>query len=277
MENVPMIYKSVIDVMKKINAIGKDSYNKTQNFKYRGIDDVMNELHGALSECGVFVVPEVLEENRSTGKSKSGGELYYTRLKIRFTFYAADGSSVNAVVIGEAMDSGDKASNKALSIGLKYAMLQVFCIPTEDEKDPDAQSPQPSAGSMRAEKKPAPKFDFEPKGGETTAEEKKELGTLLSSKYADKKPVFSKDEIKAFSDMRRDYTAAEVIAKIKEQLQARTNPTATMKKASDLPQPVEDVKKAFDGEVVEAPSFDNMAPAEQKAEPAAENSGFEIY
>ena len=277
MENVPMIYKSIIDVMKKINAIGKDRRNSQQNFAYRGIDDVMNELHGALAECGVFVVPEVLEENRSTGKSKSGGELYYTRLKIKFTFYAADGSYVNSVVIGEAMDSGDKASNKALSVGLKYAMLQVFCIPTEDEKDPDAQSPQPSAGSMRAEKKPAPKFDFEPKGGETTAEEKKELGTLLSSKYADKKPVFSKDEIKAFSDMRRDYTAAEVIAKIKEQLQARTNPTATMKKASDLPQPVEDVKKAFDGEVVEAPSFDNMAPAEQKAEPAAENSGFEIY
>ena len=128
MENVPMIYKSIIDVMKKINAIGKDSYNKTQNFKYRGIDDVMNELHGALSECGVFVVPEVLEENRSTGKSKSGGELYYTRLKIRFIFYAADGSHICAVVIGEAMDSGDKASNKALSIGLKYAMLQVFCM-----------------------------------------------------------------------------------------------------------------------------------------------------
>ena len=281
MENTQMIYKSIIDVMKKINAIGKDSYNKTQNFKYRGIDDVMNELHGALSDCGVFVVPEVLEENRSTGKSKSGGELYYTRLKIRFTFYAADGSSVNAVVIGEAMDSGDKASNKALSIGLKYAMLQVFCIPTEDEKDPDAQSPQPQAGSMKpAPKKPeAPKLDFKPKGGETTAAEKKEIGTLLSSKYADKKPVFTKAEMLAFSDMRRDYTAAEVIAKIKEQLQARTNPTATMKKASELPQAVEDVKNAFDGEVVQAPSFDNMEPApETAAQPAGESeNGFEIY
>lgn len=269
MEDVPMIYKSIIDVMKKINAIGKDSYNKTQNFKYRGIDDVMNELHGALSECGVFVVPEVLEENRSTGKSKSGGELYYTRLKIKFTFYAADGSYVNSVVIGEAMDSGDKASNKALSVGLKYAMLQVFCIPTEDEKDPDAQSPQPSAGSMRpapAKKQPA-KFDFEPKGGETTAEEKKEIGALLVSKYPDGRPVFTKDEVKAFSDMRRDYTAAEVIAKIKEQLQARITPTATMKKASELPPVVEAVKNAVDGEVVETP-----------AEPAGESeNGFEIY
>lgn len=275
MENVSMIYKSIIDVMKKINAIGKDSYNKLQNFKYRGIDDVMNELHGALSDCGVFVVPEVLEENRSTGKSKNGGELFYTRLKIRFTFYAADGSNISAVVIGEAMDSGDKASNKALSIGLKYAMLQVFCIPTEDEKDPDAQSPQPQGGTMKPEPKKPAKFDFAPKGGETTAEEKKEIGALLVSKYADGKPVFSKDEVKAFSDMRKDFTAAEVIEKIKDQLQARTNPTATMKKASELPPAVEAIKDAVNGEVIEAPSFDNMAPAEPTGEKSAD--GFDIY
>ena len=254
MENVPMIYKSVIDVMKKINAIGKDRKNETQHFQYRGIDDVMNELHGALSECGVFVVPEVLEENRSTGKSKSGGELYYTRLKIRFTFYAADGSSVNAVVIGEAMDSGDKASNKALSIGLKYAMLQVFCIPTEDDKDPDAVSPQPQPESMKPEpKKPEPKkaakFDFEPKGGETTPEEKKEIGALLTSKKADGKPVFSKDEVKAYSDMRKDFTAGQVIAMIKKELQIRMTP------AQDLPPAVEAIKDAVDGEVVQGDIF----------------------
>ena len=271
MENTPMIYKSIIDVMKKIKAIGKDSYNKTQNFKYRSIDDVMNELHGALSDCGVFVVPEVLEENRSTGKSKSGGELYYTRLKIRFTFYAADGSSVNAVVIGEAMDFGDKASNKALSIGLKYAMLQVFCIPTEDEKDPDAQSPQPQAGSMKPASKPAPKkaaFDFTPKGGETTPAEKKELGEIFKATFPDGSPVFSKEAMKFFSDLRKDFTAREVIEKARAERDKRLNPTSTMSKASELPKAVEAVKHAFDGEVVETP-----------AEPTGEKSGegFEIY
>jgi hypothetical protein len=261
MENIPMIYKSIIDVMKKINAIGKGRKNATQGFQYRGIDDVMNELHGALSECGVFVVPEVLEENRSTGKSSKGNDLFYTRQKIRFTFYAEDGSSVSAVVIGEAMDSGDKASNKALSIGLKYAMLQVFCIPTEDDKDPDAQSPEPKAGSMKVEpkqKKPAAKFDFEPKGGETTEAERKELGALFSSKYENGQPVFTKDEAKAFSDMRKDYTAAEVIAKIKETLQARINPTSTMTKASELPPEVEAIKNAVDGEVVSGQTADGF-------------------
>lgn len=275
-DTTPAIYKAIIGVMAEINAIGKDRKNQQQGFAYRGIDDVMNELHAALTKNKVFVVPEVLNEERSTGKTRSGGDLFYTRLKIRFTFYTDDGSSVSAVVIGEAMDSGDKASNKALSIGLKYAMLQVFCIPTEDEKDPDAQSPQPQAGSMKPAK-PAPKkaaFDFTPKGGETTPAEKKELGEIFKATFPDGSPVFSKEAMKFFSDLRKDFTAREVIEKARAERDKRLNPTSTMSKASELPQPVEAVKQAFNGEVVEAPAqapnFDNMTPAEPTEKPADE-------
>lgn len=273
-ENTPLIYKKIIEVMADINAIGKDRRNQQQGFQFRGIDDVMNELHSSLAKCGVFVLPKVLEETRTTGKTSRGGDMFYTRLKINFGFYAEDGSHVDAVVIGEAMDTGDKASNKALSIGLKYAMLQVFCIPTEDEKDPDAVSPQPAAGTMQQQpqqKKTAAKFDFEPKGGETTPAEKKEIGGLLSTKYPNGGAVFSKDEAKKYSDMRKDYTAREVIETIKRDLNARLNPTSTMKTAGDvmreqaqqLPPQVEAVKNAFDGEVITPPqpSFDEIQPA----------------
>ena len=280
-DTTPAIYKAIIGVMAEINAIGKDRKNQQQGFAYRGIDDVMNELHAALTKNKVFVVPEVLNEERSTGKTRSGGDLFYTRLKTRFTFYTDDGSSVSAVVIGEAMDSGDKASNKALSIGLKYAMLQVFCIPTEDEKDPDAQSPQPQAGTMKPAK-PAPKkaaFDFTPKGGETTPAEKKELGEIFKATFPDGSPVFSKEAMKFFSDLRKDFTAREVIEKARAERDKRLNPTSTMSKASELPKAVEDVKEAFNGEVVEAPAqapnFDNMTPAEPTGEKSGE--GFEIY
>ena len=264
MENAtPLIYKKIIEVMADINAIGKERRNQQQGFQFRGIDDVMNELHGSLSKCGVFVLPNVLEETRTTGKTARGGDMFYTRLKINFGFYAEDGSHVDAVVIGEAMDTGDKASNKALSIGLKYAMLQVFCIPTEDEKDPDAVSPQPAAGTMQQpqQKKPAAKFDFEPKGGETTPAEKKEIGGLLASKYPNGAPVFSKEEAKKYSASRKDFTAGEVIDAIKKELQTRLNPTQTMQTAGDmmraqaqqLPPQVEAVKNAFDGEVENPP------------------------
>lgn len=277
MENAtPLIYKKIIEVMADINAIGKDRRNQQQGFQFRGIDDVMNELHSSLAKCGVFVLPKVLEETRTTGKTARGGDMFYTRLKINFGFYAEDGSHVDAVVIGEAMDTGDKASNKALSIGLKYAMLQVFCIPTEDEKDPDAVSPQPAAGTMQQpqQKKTAAKFDFEPKGGETTPAEKKEIGGLLASKYNNGALVFSKDEAKKYSAMRKDYTAREVIDAIKKELQTRLHPTQTMQTAGDimraqaqqaqqLPPQVEAVKEAFNGEIVtqpQQPGFDEMQP-----------------
>ena len=271
MENAGKIYKQICSVMQEINAIGKDRRNQTQNFQYRGIDDVMNELHSVLAKCGVFVVPQVLDEARTTGKTKSGGDMFYTRLKIKFTFYAEDGSFIESVVIGEAMDTGDKASNKALSVGLKYALLQVFCIPTEDEKDPDAVSPQPAAGTMQQQpqqKKQPAKFAFEPKGGETTPAEKKELGGLLSTKYPNGGAVFSKAEAKKYSDMRKDYTAREVIETIRRDLNARLNPTSQMQTAGDvmraqqaqqLPPQVEAVKEAFNGEVVtppQQPGFD---------------------
>ena len=138
------IYQSITNIMQESIAIGKEKFNKSQGFKYRGIDDVMNTFYPLLSKHKVFVVPEVLEQTREERETKSGGNLIYSILKIKYTFYAEDGSSVSAVVMGEGMDSADKSSNKAMAVGMKYAMFQVFCIPTEDIPDPDGETPPPS-------------------------------------------------------------------------------------------------------------------------------------
>ena len=133
--------------------------------------------------------------------------------------------------------------------------------------------------STPAPQKPAAKFDFIPKGGETTPAEKKELGEIFKATFPDGSPVFSKEAMKFFSDLRKDFTAREVIEKARAERDKRLNPTSTMSKASELPQPVEAVKQAFDGEVVaapaQAPNFDNMTPAEPTGEKSGE--GFEIY
>ena len=104
----------------------------------------MNVFQPLMAEAGIFIVPEVLEAKREDRQTAKGGNLIYSVLKMKYTFYASDGSSVSAVVIGEGMDSGDKASNKAMAVAMKYAMFQVFCIPTEELDDPDAVCPPPS-------------------------------------------------------------------------------------------------------------------------------------
>ena len=133
------IYQAIIGVMADIGAIGKDKKNAQQGFKYRGVDDVMNALQPVMVQHGLFVVPEIIDQKREERKTNRGGNLIYSVCTVRYTFYAKDGSSVQCVVVGEGMDSGDKATNKAMSIAFKYACLQVFCIPTEEMKDPDAE------------------------------------------------------------------------------------------------------------------------------------------
>lgn len=144
------IYESITKIMEEVPSIGKNQRNKTQGFMYRGIDDVMNALQPLLAKNKVFIVPEILEQTREERISSKGGDLIYSICKIKYKFYAEDGSSVEAITIGEGMDSGDKATNKAMAIAMKYALFQVFCIPTDEMKDPDSETPEQSTKKNNA-------------------------------------------------------------------------------------------------------------------------------
>lgn len=152
----PAIYAAINSIMSEIGHVGKDKTNEQQGFKYRGVEQVMNTLKPLLSKHGVFIVPEVVDrqrEERVTEKYYNGqvkrSTLIYSILTIRHHFIATDGSEVVTTMIGEGMDSGDKASNKAMAIAYKYACFQVFCIPTEEmaKDDPDGTSPDNTISS----------------------------------------------------------------------------------------------------------------------------------
>ena len=134
------IYECMGAIMRDMIAIGKDSINEQQGFKYRSIDSVYNALQPLLAAHGVFTMPEVLEKSRDERTNSKGTVLAFTCLRMKYTFFAQDGSSVSCVVEGEGMDAGDKSSNKAMAVAHKYALLQTFCVPTEEQKDPDAEA-----------------------------------------------------------------------------------------------------------------------------------------
>lgn len=150
-EPIPMIYSALAAIMEETKAIGKNEVNQQQGFKFRGIDSIMNELHSIFARNKVFIVPEVLDYavvEKTTGR---GTILYYTRAKIKFHFTTIDGSEVVSTNVGEAMDSGDKGMNKAMSIALKYALMQLLLIPTQEDKDPDATTPEETRPQTIAE------------------------------------------------------------------------------------------------------------------------------
>ena len=139
MNDGKLIYEKIPLLVEDAEAIGKLHQNEQQKFMFRGIDDVLNMVHPLLAKHKVFVTTTVQDEQREERQTQRGGTLFYTRLKCLFRFFTTDGSFVESTIIGEAMDSGDKSSAKALSIAFKYALFQLLCIPTQ-ETDADAEA-----------------------------------------------------------------------------------------------------------------------------------------
>lgn len=142
MSTVPAVYAAINKVMGALAKAGiqKDRKNEQQGYKFRGIDDVYNALAPALVEAGLLCIPSMLSrtcEERTTAK---GSVLFYVNVAAEFNLIAvADGSTVKAgPFYGEAMDSGDKATNKAMSAAYKYWAMQTFAIPTDADNDADA-------------------------------------------------------------------------------------------------------------------------------------------
>lgn len=139
-----------MEVYKAINAvqaamakegISKNRKNMTpgQNYNFRGIDEVYNALSPLLAEHGLCVLPRILSREVATRASQKGNTIFTVVVEAEFDFVsAADGSKHTIRTFGEAMDSSDKATNKAMSAAYKYAALMAFAIPTEGDNDADA-------------------------------------------------------------------------------------------------------------------------------------------
>lgn len=146
------IFGALAKVMAEVGVVGKAKKNQQQGYQFRGIDDVVAHVQQVMAAQGVIVVPRVVGRERETVSTKSGGTMASVRLVVDHVFYAQDGSNVTCTTLGEAMDSGDKASNKAMSAALKYALTQTLLIPTyEADRDTEeatpvmVASPQPDA------------------------------------------------------------------------------------------------------------------------------------
>jgi len=172
----PQIYTLLAKVSADIPGIGKNSENTHQNYPYRSIDDIMAGIHDALSKNGVTILPEVdpASIKHVDYETAAGGNMVLVEMLVKFTFYAPDGSSVSATVLGQGSDTGDKSANKAHTAAYKIAVNEVLCIHmpggsedseadqfSEDRKpeknpgrtDPDGQAPRngttkPPAGSV---------------------------------------------------------------------------------------------------------------------------------
>ena len=127
--------------MNDIGAVGKDGkyQDGRMSYKYRGVDGVVNAVSPAFRRHGIVCVPTLLEKSRDTTATRSGGRAEVIHIRVRYTFYDAEsGESIATEVPGQAFDTSDKATAKAMSVALRIALLQVLMLPTCDT-DPDAE------------------------------------------------------------------------------------------------------------------------------------------
>lgn len=137
----PDVYQAIAKITGEMSkeGISKDRKNQQQGYSFRGIDDVYAAIAPKLAAHGLCILPRVMSREVIERTNAKGNVLFYTTLTVEFDFVSSvDGSKHTVCTIGEAMDSGDKSANKAMSAAYKYAAFQTFCIPTEGDNDADS-------------------------------------------------------------------------------------------------------------------------------------------
>ena len=288
--------EKAIDIYESLARPPKDALREIQAGKLKGKTDINPQWrYKAMTEkFGLVGIGWKYEVQKLWTEAGAGNEkLAFAQVAV----FVKDGDAWSEPIVGiggSKLVQFEKGAAVSNDEGYKMAVTDAFSTAlkmlgvaadiyagrwdgTKYDDEP-ATLPQPPAPPK---KQPA-KFAFEPKGGETSPAEKNELGGLLSTKYPDGGAVFSKAEAKKYSDMRKDYTAREVIETMRRDLSARLDPTSQMQTAGDvmraqaqqLPPQVEAVKGAFNGEVVaspQQPGFDDMQPVNKSEQ------GFDIY
>jgi len=197
------VYQAIAAIAGQMSkeGISKNRKNQQQGYQFRGIDDVYNALAPMLAAHNLVILPRMVGREVVERQTMKGGTLFYVTVEAEFDFVSAeDGSKHTVRTFGEAMDSADKATNKAMSAAYKYAAFQTFCIPTEGDNDADATTHEVAA-RPKAEPKAAVNMDDAATAIKESADLdflKNVFGALYKAATADQRL-----ELKKFYDTRK--------------------------------------------------------------------------
>lgn len=137
-------YQLLMEAKRRVGAIGKEGQYIDRSGKkvydFRGIDDVVNAVSPIFAELGILGPLPVTSTPETRDIVTSGGsKMREVTVTVTYRFKGPiDFEDVQ--VPGEAMDSGDKATPKAMSVALRTALLQALLIPTKElAPEPDSQ------------------------------------------------------------------------------------------------------------------------------------------
>src|SRR6266849_3013187 len=138
------------EVRRRIGYIQKRGYNERHNYNYVAAADIAGTIGDILAELGVVVIPRL---ESITYEPPAPGRLDSVRVaRVIMAYIFTDVNSceeITARVAGEGLDVGDKASYKAMTGALKYALLQSFLLATGDDPEDERADSRTGFGSER--------------------------------------------------------------------------------------------------------------------------------
>lgn len=218
-ESIAELLAALAEVQSELPTMPKSS--QAYGYKYTDLDTITQTIKPILGKHGI-------------GYIQSVGGLAETALTLTTRIFSKKGEYIEDTAALPTITNTKNNAAQTLGMSITYMRRYALCamLGITSDEDVDANINGTTPPQVEAVKKefngevvkPAPKLAFEPKGGETTAEEQKQIVALLITKNADGSPMFTKDKMKHYSEERKDYTAAEVIAHIKASIEARTAP-----------------------------------------------------
>lgn len=126
-------------VMAAVERVPKRGRNEFHKYDYATEADIVSVVRTELANRHVMLIPQVDNHERhdiTTKKNERGDPI--TILHMRFTFMDGEsGESITLPWIGCGQDGGDKGVYKAMTGGVKYALMKMFLMPTGDDPEND--------------------------------------------------------------------------------------------------------------------------------------------
>ena len=135
-EDIPRrpVHQAILAAMEDVRAVGKDSlYNQGgTRFQFRGVEAVMNAVAPAARRHGL--IPAVVDIGREykEGTTKAGGAKLDCYVTVTWNVYGPDGDHITVMSAGEASDTADKATSKALAVARRNMWVDLLCLATQD-------------------------------------------------------------------------------------------------------------------------------------------------
>lgn len=135
-ENLTSAICAVMSAVNYVQGTGQNTYDR---YSYTTEEDLLRRLQPAMSAHGLALVPDDITVSTSDVTTAKGKTETRYDIIVRYILRHTSGETQRITAPGCGQDRGDKGVYKAMTGAHKYALRQLFCVPTGDEPENESQ------------------------------------------------------------------------------------------------------------------------------------------